>query len=152
MKRTEMLTSLSHDHHQALRVSQLLRRSETGDAEAVREGFEQFWGPHQNHIRLEEEVLFPKFAEFAAEDDPMLAQAFGDHGSIRALADAVLTPDAPPVEAMHQLAEVLHDHVRFEERDLFPAIEAAIPEDQQAALLAALEHADPGPGWQPGRE
>lgn len=151
MKRSEMLTSLSHDHHQALRVAQLLRRSQADDAGEVREGFEKFWGPHQDHIRIEEEVLFPKFAEGAGADDAMLSQAFADHGEIRALADKVLAPDEPPVEAMHELADVLTDHVRFEERELFPAIEAVIPPDQQPALLKALEHAETKPDWQPER-
>jgi hemerythrin superfamily protein len=139
MKRTEMLIPLSHDHHQGLRVTQLLRRSEAGDAAEVREGFERFWIPHQDHIRIEEEVLFPKFAEFVGDDDPMLVKAFAEHRTIGTLADEVLGPEEPPIDAMHRLADALTDHIRFEEREMFPAIEAAIPEDQQDALQKALE-------------
>lgn len=151
MKRSEMLTSLSHDHHQALRACQLLSRCDAESIDATREGFVRFWDPHQNHIKIEETILFPKFAEKAGEDDPMLTQALEAHRSIRELADRVITADAPTAEEMHELGEQLSTHVRFEERELFPAIEAAIPADEQPALLEALAHAETGPGWQPSR-
>lgn len=151
MKRSEMLTSLSHDHHQALRASQLLKRCDESDAVDVRDGFRGFWEPHVDHIRIEEEILFPKYAEFRGDDDPLLVQARDEHQRISALADAVLNTDPPPVEKMHQLGEVLHDHTRFEEREFFGVIEETIPVDQQPALMEALDHPDPGPDWQPPR-
>lgn len=148
MKRSEMLTSLSHDHHQALRACQLLSRSDQESADLTRESFVRFWGPHQNHIRIEESILFPKFAKYQA-DGELLERALKDHEAISALADDVITAETPSIDAMHALGEKLSEHVRFEERELFPAIEAAIPDDQQAALLAELAHTDSGPGWQP---
>lgn len=147
-----MLTTLSHDHHQALRMSQLLKRTEAENAAETRESFDRFWRLHQNHIRIEEEILFPKYAEFVAGEDPMVAEALSDHQQTAELAAQILEAPAPPVQSMQALGQLLNDHVRFEERELFPAIEAAVPEDQQAALLKALDHADPGPGWQPGHQ
>lgn len=152
MKRSEMLTTLSHDHHQALRMAQLLKRTDAENAAETREGFDRFWQLHQNHIRIEEQILFPKYVEFAGGEDPMVAQALADHATSGELATQILSADTPPVEQMQDLGAKLSDHVRFEERELFPAIEAAVPEDQQAALLSALDHADPGPDWQPGHQ
>jgi hypothetical protein len=52
---------------------------------------------------------------------------------------------------MHVLAEKLTGHVRFEEREFFPVIEAAIPQQEQTKLIQALEHTETNPDWQPGR-
>lgn len=152
MERSEMLKSLSHDHHQALRMAQLMRRTDESNATEALEGFDRFWAQHQSHLQIEETVLFPKYAEFSGEGDPQLKQALGEHDEVRSLAETVLAADNPPLDTMHELAEALSDHVRFEERELFPAIESAIPEDQHAALLHALEHAETSPDWQPSRQ
>lgn len=146
-----MLTSLSHDHHQALRVCQLLRRCDEEDAQEIREGFEKFWEPHLRHLQIEETVLFPKYAECGGADDPMLARALTDHATIHDLADRVVSAAEPPVDLMHDLGDAINDHVRFEERELFPEIENAIPADEQPQLMQALDHAETGPGWQPSR-
>lgn len=151
MKRSEMLTTLSHDHHQALRASQLLKRCDEDDAAEVRAGFAGFWEPHKDHIRIEEEVLFPKYAEYRGDDDALLVQARGEHVRIEQLASEILDSDAAPVDKMHELGAVLHDHTRFEEREFFGAIEETIPAGEQPALMAALDHPDPGPDWQPPR-
>lgn len=148
MKRSEMLTSLSHDHHQALRMSQVLRRCTRENANEAREEFERFWAGHKNHIRVEEEILLPKFAEYRGEDDPMIARLLEEHATASKLADEVFEAADPPVETMHELAEVLHSHTRFEERELFLAIEEAVPEEEQTALMEALRHAETSPDWQ----
>lgn len=140
MKRSVMLTPLSRDHHHALRVCQVLRHCDAADAGEVRQEFARFWGPHRHHLHIEEEVLFLAFARHREGDDPMIGRALEDHATLRRLAERVLAADTPPVESMHELAGRLNDHVRFEERSLFPAIEAAIPAPEQAALSIALEH------------
>jgi hemerythrin-like domain-containing protein len=152
MERSEMLKSLSHDHHQALRVCQLMRRCDVQNASETRDAFVRFWQPHQIHIRIEEDVLFPKFAEFGGADHPMIERALAEHTDDGALARQVIESAEPPVETMHELAERLHDHVRFEERELFPEIERTVPESERAALLAALAHAETRADWQPGRQ
>lgn len=152
MKRSEMLTTLSHDHHQALRMGQLLRRADAENAAETKDAFARFWELYLGHVRIEEEILFPKYGEFVGAGDAMVGEALEDHELARAFAEQILSSEQPPVEVMHELGEKLTAHVRFEERELFPAIEEAIPEDQQAELLKALDHADPGPDWQPGHQ
>ncbi|MBA2581014.1 MAG: hypothetical protein H0V03_09295 [Thermoleophilaceae bacterium] len=43
-----------------------------------------------------------------------------------------------PLETLHALGGVLGEHVRLEERELFPRIEAALPADALARLADAL--------------
>ena len=44
--------------------------------------------------------------------------------------------------AAHELGALLHDHVRFEERDLFSLLEERLPEDDLARLGEAIEGAE----------
>ena len=56
-----------------------------------------------------------------------------EHDAIRAAVAAVAD-----VESAQSLGTLLHDHVRFEERVLFPMLERRLTEEQLAALGAAL--------------
>jgi hemerythrin-like domain-containing protein len=51
--------------------------------------------------------------------------------------------DASTTE-LNELGELLSDHVRLEERELFPLIEQALDEAQLAELAAALAEAEQG--------
>ena len=48
------------------------------------------------------------------------------HGLVRALRAAAAAGDVPP-QALRRLGELLHDHVRAEERELFQEIERVVP-------------------------
>jgi hypothetical protein len=45
------------------------------------------------------------------------------------------------IEQARELGRLLHDHVRFEERELFPLIEAALDAAGLAELAAEIETA-----------
>jgi hypothetical protein len=49
---------------------------------------------------------------------------------------------AASLEEVQELGALLHDHVRFEERELFPMVEAALDADSLAQLAAAIERAE----------
>ena len=142
MKRDPALVSLSHDHHQALFVAQQLRRASTETLDEARTAFLTYWQEHgRAHFRLEEEVLLPAYAAHGDPHHPLVAHALCDHVAIRHRADA-LAGDSPPTSAaLNELGVSLADHVRLEERELFPLIESAMPAAALAALAASLEHA-----------
>lgn len=143
MKRSEALTPLSHDHHQALVVAQRLRRADAGDAAGARAGFLTFWAEHgQRHFRQEEELLLPAYAAHGDARHPLVLQALGEHVELRRrAAELAAAPLADPV-ALCDLGELLLVHVRMEERELFPMIEAALPAPAQADLARALAGPD----------
>jgi len=147
LKRAEELRGLSHEHHQALfRAMKLKRASDPGD-EA--EAFLEFWRRHaQPHFRLEEEVLLPGWAQFGGGYDAALAErVLREHLELRA--DALrLEAGMLDLEAVRALGEALDRHVRFEERELFPLIEANLEPaalTELGARLAAAEAALEGP-------
>jgi hemerythrin-like domain-containing protein len=140
MKRDPALVPLSHDHHQALAVAQKLRRADAQTVDRARSELVAYWEGHgRTHFRLEEEVLFPAYAGYGDPYDPLLARALCDHVAIRREVDAATGGAGTSVSALQKLGEMLSDHVRLEERTLFPLIESALPEAELAAVAVAIE-------------
>lgn len=148
MKRSLALIPLSHDHHQALFVAKLLRDA-PGSAdrgESALSAFLEFWSSEgEKHFRVEEAVLVPGagLPEHVAVEE--LNRMRDEHVRIRGLVYA-LSGDAEP-EELAELGQVLADHVRFEERELFPLIEESLNADQLenlGALVAAAEKSGRG--------
>lgn len=145
MKRSEYLKPLSHDHHQSLFLSQRLRRVESESAGETIRNYISFW--HQEgarHFREEEEILFPLYAEHGGLEDPLVSQALIEHIETRSLIGAIERDlaggdeSALDLDRLRRLGELIHDHVRLEERRLFPAIEAALPESATVELAERL--------------
>lgn len=139
MKRAEALRSLSRDHHQALVVSMRLRRAEDPQAAAV--DFAQFFAEHgHRHFEIEEQVLLPLWSRLGHVDAEGAARMAAEHLGIRTR--ALELAEQPTLEAAHALGEELDAHVRFEERQLFPAIEADLDDDALATLARAVAAAE----------
>lgn len=129
-RRHDALIPLSHDHHHALRNARALRLAADGDTEkriaAARDFIEFFKGDSVRHFREEEEEVFPVVA--LRPDAPMegivriLTEHVQIHARVQAIEHQIEDGDVDP-DAMRELARVLRAHVRFEEDELFPAIE-----------------------------
>jgi hemerythrin-like domain-containing protein len=141
LKRSQELTPLSHDHHQALFAAQQLKRAESPDA--VRPAVVSFWEEHgRRHFTIEEEILLPGWiANDPGADPSMAVRVLTDHLTIRSDLRR-LEGDALPLEDVHALGARLEAHVRFEERELFPMIEARLDADAIAQLGAEIERAE----------
>jgi hemerythrin-like domain-containing protein len=136
MKRHRALQPLSRDHHQALLIAQRLRRAADHDAPVVREAFLRYWREHgQPHFRVEEEVLLPAFAAHGDPGDERVVRMLVDHVCIRHAAQRLERDPDPGLAALHALGSALERHVRLEEREVFPLIEAAMPPDVADALV-----------------
>jgi hypothetical protein len=143
MKRVPALVSLSHDHHRALVVARALRRASAETVAEDRADFLAYWDPHgRAHFRLEEEILLPAYAGYGDSHHPLVARALCDHVAIRHLADGLGASTTPPPSILHDLGIGLFDHIRFEERELFPLIENALPALALAELGDALRQAE----------
>ena len=145
MKRDEALTPLSHDHHQALHQALRLKRAErSGAAEALRGLVEFFDSQGALHFRVEEEVLLPAFVRDGGADpaDVAITRVLTDHLWIRARIAALREGREPSPAALRELGERLDEHVRHEERVLFPAIEEALSPEQLRRLGEAVAAAE----------
>lgn len=120
-------------------AAQRLRRAGTGDTGAARDAFLEFWDDHgAHHFRVEEDVLLPAYAAHADPDEPCIVRMLLDHARIRAQAQRLERDAAPSAESLHVLGTALERHVRLEEREVFPLIEAALPPAATEALVDAV--------------
>ncbi|MBK8937984.1 MAG: hemerythrin domain-containing protein [Polyangiaceae bacterium] len=121
MKRDPRLHGLSSEHHQALVLARQLSSvvewtQEDGDA--LRARFERELEPH---FAIEEELLLPALRRAGRE--ALCEQVEREHAAIRS---GVASARGGDVAAAHALGAALTSHVRFEERELFPACEVEL--------------------------
>jgi hemerythrin-like domain-containing protein len=141
VKRHPSLVRLSEDHHHELVQARRLRRAADGPAAerlAAGAGYATlFFSDTVEHFRREEELVFPLYAAHAGPDDPLLARILREHmelhGLARTLRAEVAAGDVAP-ETLRVLGDLLHDHVRAEERELFEAIQRVVPARELDAL------------------
>lgn len=122
---------LSRDHHNGLLFSWKLREGmkQHLPASRMRPYVDYFWGAHlQEHFREEEDLLFSKL------QDPLCEEAMAQHAALRSQFTEVLESKDEGTTQYAVLADLLQAHIRFEERELFPYLEKALPP-------AALEYA-----------
>lgn len=139
MKRHPALLSLSREHHGALVLALACRRAaNSGDAEKIRatrdRAVREFDADLAPHFRQEETTLLPLLQQ--AGQTALVRRTLEEHASLRALAESLRQHDAAGLEAFGQ---ALSDHVRFEEQELFPAAERAVPGGLLEAALASQD-------------
>lgn len=140
VKRTPELAPLSRDHHHALVAAQRLRQATQDSAAAAREQAIAYWrSDGELHFRLEEEVLLPAYADHGDAYADLVAHVLCDHVALRSRI-AALERDQLSLDRMRDLGRRLAEHVRLEERELFPLIERTLPPPALAAVADALEH------------
>jgi iron-sulfur cluster repair protein YtfE (RIC family) len=133
VRRHFALVPLSEEHHHELaHARRLLRAAGAGPEErlAVASAYlDAFFTGTVEHFRREEEILFPLYVRHAGST-PLLERILREHmqlhGLVRALRAQAAAGDIPP-ETLRTLGDLLRDHVRVEERELFEAIERIVP-------------------------
>lgn len=125
MKRDPRLRGLSSEHHRALVLARTLARrveEATVDAPLARELRVRFDREFEAHFRVEEEVLLPALR--AAGEAALVERVERDHADLRACVDAAARGE---LDQVAMFAGRLAEHVRFEERELFPRCEETLP-------------------------
>lgn len=129
MKRTEALAGLSREHHGALVMAQRIAAGALSPADLGRR-FDRELNPH---FLAEERFLLP-FLERAGAA-ALAERTRREHDEMRRLAAAVEEGDA---DALASFGIALREHVRFEERELFVAVEALLKPESLRELGQCL--------------
>lgn len=123
MKRLDCLGDLSREHHTALSLAlRACRAAAGGDNEVAAMAAkvrERFAAELEPHFREEERWLLPALAEMGQQ--ALVERTLADHAELARLVEELAVPSA---ETLQAFADGLTAHVRFEERELFPAAEA----------------------------
>jgi iron-sulfur cluster repair protein YtfE (RIC family) len=137
------VAALLEAHHR--RLDDLLERVEIaveiGSAGDARRQFASFRGELEEHIRIEEELMFPSFEALLGRAKGPTAVMRAEHAEILAAADAIeglLCEGQPAGDALGDLLAHLEAHNSKEELVLYPSFERIAPPEAYAALAAEV--------------
>lgn len=135
---------LLETHHQRL-DEMLVEVDLMADAEnwpGAKRLFERFRGELQQHMRLEEELMFPTLEATGSVPLGPTVVMRAEHASIRqflANVEAALTEERPISRTTTELAAQLGAHNLKEERVLYPAFERTASAATRRALAAEVD-------------
>jgi hemerythrin-like domain-containing protein len=117
MKRHPVLEPFSRDHNDGLHLARALKENRPGISKLVNEAWDRELA---DHFKEEERLLGPLSGDF-------ISRLINEHLMI-----SELIRQLP--ESAVELGHVLEDHIRWEERSLFPQIEAGMTTEQAEFL------------------
>ncbi len=135
IKRNDNIAPLSREHHYGLlfcwKIKQGMKKEAT--PERIQKYIKYFWDEHlKEHFAKEEELLFSKI------DDKLCFDAIEQHVKIKKIIDDICNQNNLNTEAYIRLTTLLEQHIRFEERTLFPFLELSIPPEQLKLIGTSL--------------
>lgn len=133
--RHETLIPLTHDHHHALAQARRLLDVEGMEDQTDRRNLTNdfvnfYFGRAVRHFHEEEELFFAPLIDIPEARDLVL-RAVADHLRLHALVRGIRRQSASgeaDQQRLNEISRLLTEHVRFEEKELFPLIERLIPE------------------------
>jgi hypothetical protein len=143
LKRDPALVPLSRDHHFALRQALWLRRaSAASDRGAAERAAREYLVFHRDelapHMADEESILFPAFEGVEPAATDRLRSEHREIDALTARLADLLDGGEDPRASMGDLASLLDDHVRYEERSYFMAVQEGLPAPTLAAIGEAI--------------
>ena len=125
MNRDKNIVPLSQDHHVGLlsgwKIKQGIKKNIS--YERIKNYINYHWDNSQSfHFDEEEKILFPY------SDDELTQRALDEHKEIRELLKTL--NEVEDFELLTLYADKVTEHIRFEERVLFPHLENILTEEQ----------------------
>lgn len=140
MRRDPALIPLSQQHHDALALCVYIERAEKSGhldlAHWNREVTAAWQSEIRWHFQSEEEIVFPA-ANRIASLQPLISELVLAHVELRQLFHTAEKNDLTAPDLL-RLRQLLNDHVRQEERQLFEQMQTTIPAADMAAMGARL--------------
>lgn len=127
IKRNEHIVKLSKDHHFTLLFCWKIRNGLKFEVEPGRiKKYVQYFWKHlmQPHFMEEETILF------APVKDSAVQKALNEHADIAQQIKTLDTAVNNTTDQLSALADTVDNHVRYEERELFPHLEKVLTDEQ----------------------
>lgn len=134
MRRDENIIPLSRDHHSGLLCCWKIRQGlkTNVDLERIQPYVIYFWKTHlQKHFYEEENILF------VLKDDAFCEKAIKEHREIEQSINEI-AENRVNKSVLEYLADLLEQHIRYEERELFPYLEQKLTVDQLSNIGVEL--------------
>jgi hemerythrin-like domain-containing protein len=143
MKRHVQLQPLSRQHHNGLLAAMLLKKGikKAANPKEMAAFIIDFWYKDlEDHFKAEEDHLLPAVA--TVDFDKKLTDTLkGEHTLLRSYV-YFLQDDPTNIEVIEQFSTLLEQHIRFEEKQFFPAAEELLTELQLEELGKHLHEND----------
>ncbi|MGO4883065.1 MAG: hemerythrin domain-containing protein [Bryobacteraceae bacterium] len=142
MLRDPSLIPLSHQHHNALAMCVLTRRSLGEDPSQAnverlaRRAIDRYELELTNHFEIEETILFPAIESALAENSP-IASLVQEHRQVEGMIAQLR--ESPSADLLERLCALLTAHIRREENELFEMSQQRLPAEALRELGAAIE-------------
>jgi hemerythrin-like domain-containing protein len=127
MPRSKSLIPLSHDHHHALKLAQMLRKDAPrmesipeSPIEKARRALQFYESDLVVHFEAEEKVLYPFVNGKDQALDRLFHEIMEEHKKIKYLVESLSKSETELVENLDSLGRFLESHIRKEERELLP--------------------------------
>jgi len=145
IKRSKELAPLSREHHDGLIYVWKIREGIKNGAsvDKLSNYTKWFWLQHiKPHFYQEEKILLP----YIPSDHEFAIRLQREHENIR---EFILNLDTEAdTTTFLQLCDLLNDHIRFEERQLFPYLEQTVSTEDLKKIFELLEeHPVCATGW-----
>ena len=150
LKRHPELVPLSREHHFGLLFGWKIKQGLTlgADNRIIREYVQYFWTNHlAAHFEKEEKII----RELLPAADAQSNRVLTEHDFIRSLINCLALDREKPEYLLQTLHQFLNEHIRFEERELFPYLES-VATPAQFELIGKLinqEEETPEDNFQP---
>ena len=136
--RDENLYVFSHEHHHGLIFAVRLRKAHQANAETLKRYIKDFWEDSLDAHFKNEEDLFLNFIT----DMKLRKRFLAEHKQIRALYQDIKEGDNDIVEKSKQFGVLVNDHIRFEERILFPWLQENLSQNELKQIGSSLDDKD----------
>ncbi len=142
MKRHPALVTLSSEHHQGLVWSRKLldldNESPDTEFQNVISQFLEVWQQEINpHFQKEEEILIPLFDRTGEGTSGPVMEMLQQHIHLRKMVFDLR--DLGSADIASKIGGMLQNHIRFEERELFPFIESTATKEILDRIKIELE-------------
>lgn len=137
MKRITQLQPLSNEHHQSLRLAKKCKDILAKETDEVIKAFslqlkDEFDTQWDKHFRTEEKTIFSVAESKGKEISEICQQLKKEHQTMENMVESISAGD---YQLLHEFGQLLHDHTRLEERQLFPMVEDQFTQEELDNIL-----------------
>jgi len=137
LKRDENLVVFSHEHYHGLVFCARLKKAEKASNTILKTYILDFWENYLiSHFKNEEKLFLPLFEK--KQNEEIKYQFLDEHQRLRNMIKKIDKSDIEVHPFAIQFSTLLNDHIRFEERKMFPWIQKNFAAKELAQIGSAL--------------
>jgi len=146
-RRHPALIPVARDHHECLILAQRLMHGTTAsERDWPREPVPQaallarFFARHlRAHFAAEEDLVFPAARSAGSEAEILVVQLLAEHREMAVLVEQLAENPQVTAAELGAFGKLLNDHIRLEDRQLFPLLETELGPEALLELQRVVE-------------